>query len=102
MNEYLGSFTVASVWNNDLKGMTEVTNEEENIDHFWDKLLDDKYQQYLQEKNESYGRGKRMKKQVSYFPEKFFDEPDQDDSQEKKQGRKRKLDEDSDEEFKKK
>jgi hypothetical protein len=105
LNEYLGSFTVASVWNNgETQEVTEdgaeVKQEEENIDQFWDKLLQDKYEQYLAEKNDSYGRGKRLKKQVSYTADMF-----EDAGEEKKQqkGKKRKLEEsDSDVEFEKK
>jgi hypothetical protein len=96
---------VASVWNNgETQEVTEdgaeVKQEEENIDQFWDKLLQDKYEQYLGEKNDSYGRGKRLKKQVSYTADMF-----EDAGEEKKQqkGKKRKLEEsDSDVEFEKK
>ncbi len=92
------------MWNNgEAKDQTqepsEVKQEDENIDQFWDKLLQDKYEQYLAEKNESYGRGKRLKKQVSYTADMF------EDAGEKKpqKGRKRKLEEsDSDDEFEKK
>lgn len=98
----MGSFTVASVWNNgEVKGQDEepeVKQEDEHIDQFWDKLLHDKYEQYLAEKNESYGRGKRLKRQVSYTADMF-----EDAGEESKRGKKRKLENsDSDDEFSKK